>query len=612
MKGGWLTILAIIAAFSSQAQGIAPTEPAPPRTLRRFPSGGGSGRFSSDTIQFKQLFPENPESGKLSQWLRSTLTRRRNAASERELMRRENEYYDRFEGRTIGNIHIFRNNVFDGEEKLRWPERVANATHVVTKEKPIRRDLLFEPGDTINSMLMMSNRRLIRSRNYIADVNILIVPQEIDSTIVDVYVITRDKWSISADASFGGDGKSFIELYDNNIFGWGNKLSITTSFDWKHRFDYGGNGFEYEIPNIAGSFFSGRLVARKHFDISEYGMEINKEFIRPTDYAVGLSILRKRERIHMYAQDTTIKTTWQAVDFWGGRSLYIPAWKSSLYFSGRVSYLDYLERPPVSKYLNPYFHNETLLLTEIGIYKERFRTTNRIYGYGINEYVAHGYKLGLNTGYSWGEFGNRWYLGLNVAGGTFTRLGYFGGSIGLGSYLNHHDGKFYRSALVSEFRYFSNLQGERRYPVRQFVTIGITRGWNRLEGYQEVIGFTDDMQLRALNRRVFGQNRLLMNTETVVFTPWHIYEFRFALFGFLDMGLIGNYGNFFKNDFYSTIGLGVRIKNEHLIFNTISIRLGVALGKNGLVESQYFRIDNSERMALMRFIPQKPIVIPYQ
>lgn len=182
----------------------------------------------------------------------------------------------------------------------------------------------------------------------------------------------------------------------------------------------------------------------------------------------------------------------------------------------------------------------------------------------------------------------------------------------MGTYLNHHDGKFYRSALSAEIRYFSNLRGENRYPVRQFVTIGVTRGWNRLDGYQEVIGFTDDMQLRALNRRVFGQNRLLMNTETVVFTPWHIYEFRFALFGFLDMGLIGNYGNVFKNDFYSTLGLGVRIKNEHLIFNTVTIRLGVALGKNGLVESQYFRIDNSEKMALMRFIPQKPVVIPYQ
>ncbi len=612
MKCGWITIWAVIAAFSLQAQGISSPEPAPPAAIGRFPTGGGSGRLSSDTIQFRQLFPDNPKSGKLAKLLRNTLTRRRNPASEREAMRRENDYYDRFEGRTIGAIHIFRNNVFDEDQDLRWPERLANSTHTITREKQIQRDLLFQEGDTIDPILMMNNRRLIRSRDYIADVNMLIVPQKEDTTVVDVYVITRDKWSISADASFGGDGKSFVELYDNNIFGWGNKLSITTSFDWKHRFDYGGNGLEYEIPNIAGSFFSGRLIARKHFDISEYGLEINKEFIRRTDYAVGVSLFQNRERIHIYDQDTIIKTTWKAADVWGGRSLYIPAWKSSLYFSGRLSYLDYLERPPVSERLNPYFHDETLLLAEVGVYRERFRTTNRIYGYGINEYVAHGYKLGLNTGYSWGEFGNRWYMGLNFSGGAFTRIGYFGGSIGLGSYLNHHDGKFYRSALVSELRYFSNLRGENRYPVRQFVTIGLTRGWNRLDGYQEVIGFTDDMQLRALRRRVFGQNRLLMNTETVVFTPWHIYEFRFAMFAFLDMGLIGNYGNLFKNDFYSTIGLGVRIKNEHLIFNTVTIRLGVALGKNGLVESQYFRIDNSERMALMRFIPQKPVVIPYE
>lgn len=575
-------------------------------------SGQGSGRLSSDTIKLRQLFPDNPESGKLAKLLRNTLSSRRNPESERVAMRRENDYYDRFEGRTIGDIHIFRNNVFEGQENLRWPERLANSTHTVTRENQIRRDLLFRPGDSLDAATMMNNRRLIRSRDYIADVNMIIIPEEADSTVVDVYVITRDKWSISADASFRGDGKTFIELYDNNIFGWGNKLSIATSFDWKHKFAYGGNRVEYEIPNIAGSFFSGRLVAGKHFDRSEYGVEVNKDFIRPTDYAVGASIIRKREYVNIYELDTTIKTTWKTFDFWGGRSLYIPKLKNSIFFSGRFSHLGYLERPAVSPTLNPYFHDESILLTEVGLYRERFRTTNRIYGYGINEYVAYGYKLGINTGYSWGEFGNRWYLGMNVSGGTFTRLGYFGGSIGLGSYLNHHDGKFYRSALVSEFTYFSNLRGRSRYPVRQFLTVGVTRGWNRLDGYREVIGFTDDMQLRAMKYRAFGQNRLLLNSETVVFTPWHLYEFRFAMFAFLDMGLIGNDGNFFRNDFYSTLGLGVRIKNEHLIFNTVTIRLGVALGKHGLVESQYFRVDNSERMNLMRFIPQKPVIVPYQ
>ncbi len=39
-----------------------------------------------------------------------------------------------------------------------------------------------------------------------------------------------------------------------------------------------------------------------------------------------------------------------------------------------------------------------------------------------------------------------------------------------------------------------------------------------------------------------------------------------AMFGFADFGLIGDNGNIFKNNFYATVGLGIRIKNEHLIF----------------------------------------------
>ena len=72
---------------------------------------------------------------------------------------------------------------------------------------------------------------------------------------------------------------------------------------------------------------------------------------------------------------------------------------------------------------------------------------------------------------------------------------------------------------------------------------------------------------------------MILNTETVLFTPYQPLGFRIALFGFADFGLLGYSPNIFKNEFYTSFGIGIRLRNERLVFNTIQIRLGLALGK---------------------------------
>ena len=58
---------------------------------------------------------------------------------------------------------------------------------------------------------------------------------------------------------------------------------------------------------------------------------------------------------------------------------------------------------------------------------------------------------------------------------------------------------------------------------------------------------------------------MILNTETVVFTPYQPLGFRIAVFGFADFGLIGYSPNIFKNDFFTSFGLGVRLRNERLV-----------------------------------------------
>ena len=95
--------------------------------------------------------------------------------------------------------------------------------HRITQESKIRRDLFIKPGDRFDPLLVTNNRQLIRSRSYIADANIRVIPATSDSSVVDLIVTTRDRWTIGIDLNSQSDGNTYFELYDDNILGWGNK-----------------------------------------------------------------------------------------------------------------------------------------------------------------------------------------------------------------------------------------------------------------------------------------------------------------------------------------------------------------------------------------------------
>ena len=235
-----------------------------------------------------------------------------------------------------------------------------------------------------------------------------------------------------------------------------------------------------------------------------------------------------------------------------------------------------------------------------------------MYGFGTREYLATGYKAEVVSGYSWGEFEDNLYLGLTYQTGGFRSIGYIMGGFTLGSYINLQNGMWRRSAVDIDLRWFSNLFMFRRSRIRQFLSLNYTQGWNRLSGSDECIRFTDENGLQALKEHLTGTNRMILNTETVLFTPYQPLGFRIALFGFADFGLLGYSPNIFKNEFYTSFGLGIRLRNERLVFNTIQIRLGLALGKPGLVESEYFRLSNSTRIEQYRYRPTRPEIVPFE
>ncbi|MEG0163318.1 MAG: hypothetical protein RR652_05220, partial [Mucinivorans sp.] len=153
-----------------------------------------------------------------------------------------------------------------------------------------------------------------------------------------------------------------------------------------------------------------------------------------------------------------------------------------------------------------------------------------------------------------------------------------------------------------------------RIYVRQFFSLGATWGINRFDGEREQINFDSYRGVRGMyveQREDLGHNRAAFNAETVFFSPIFLYHFRFAFYLWGDFGFMGRNPDIFANKFSSAMGIGIRIKNERLIFNNIQLRFGVMLRKPENYGFNWFDLSNESTLEMDSFRPQVPRPIDY-
>ena len=518
--------------------------------------------------------------------------------------------YAPYAGRRIASIRIERLQPFDPEGP--WIGRTANRMHSMTHSRMIRRDLLFAQGDTIDPQRIARTLELLQSRRYLSHVAVEVRPDTLDSTQVDLIVRTRDSWTIDVDASLHGSGEASVGLSEANLFGLGHRLRLETNIDY-HDFGYGGNVVEYDASNIFGTFFDFDFAAGRSFRTSRFELGLRKEFLLPTDYELGAAYHNDKVKHYFVDRDTTELVKARDFDLWGGYAHQLPRLRSSLFLTGRYNRRNVTLRPAdTGPRQHPALHDYDLLLFGTGLYREHTYSANMIYGYGRREYIQSGFKSEAVGGWLWSEFADELYLGLSHRMGDFTRIGYLMGRVAWGAYFEPRQGDWRRSTLDLETMWFSNLLRTGRSHVRQFVTLRYTRGWNRFGGADESIRFGDEARLRALRPRYAGTNRLLLNTETVLFTPYQPLGFKIACFGFWDAGLLGYHGNLFRNAAFTSVGIGLRMRNERLVFRAIQIQLGLSFGRRGLADTRYFRFSSESVLDQCRYRPGRPDRIVFE
>jgi hypothetical protein len=497
----------------------------------------------------------------------------------KEIIEFENQFSE-FEGKIIKQIHFYKLDIFAFEQldsvsitksKLR---KFLNKTHVNTQDRVLRNNLLFAENELLKPDLMADNERILRDISYINEARFLVIPASQDS--VDIFIITKDVFSAALDGKYHNKDSMSISFFNNNIFGTGHKFSNDILMNRRDMKPVGYNA-NYKVANIAGSFIEGKLIYDNAFDITNYEIDLKRNFLaKKFQYAGGINL--KQSKIiesNLNIKNDTVKFNY--LDFWLGRAFQLPSFsnkilkKSQIIVSGRFLRKEFCERPPTDFQTNKKYHRRSLHILSVALSKRNYYKSNLIYEYGRTEDIPYGYLLELIGAYELNEFSNRHYSGIRFSAGKLKNFGYIYGNIDFGGFFEKTN--FQQGNFLLKTQYFSHLQTKGRYHFRHFIDIEYLIGINRFE--DELLFLSNNTGIRGINSDLLvGTNRFSLNLESIVFTPWHFYGFKFAFFSFLDIGTIGHDLSFvFDEKYYSAIGLGFRIRNENLLFKTFQFRI---------------------------------------
>ncbi|NVO11739.1 MAG: hypothetical protein HXX16_17400 [Bacteroidales bacterium] len=533
------------------------------------------------------------------------------------------EKFASFAGKQINKIDLIRleafgQSVFDSTIKpTTWIENKVNNLHISTANFIIKNQLLFKEGDLLNPVDFTETEQLIRNLNYIEDVNIKVEPAD-DSTKVNIRVITKDAWSIGIDARLNNTHSSQIQIYDKNLGGLGFGLSGYLFYDTKNPSKWGHKG-ELSLSNIGGSFIQSNIWFREGQGFDTYALSFTRDFYASKAlYGGGVGVISSIEPYSYLNIDSTSSISYSGYDYWLARSFHVSRkdlLKAPHNFVIAYRYLStyYSKRPNVSISTNYLFQNKKYYIVGLSLAQQDLHKANLIYSFGATEDIPTGFKIQFTAGYEKGEFQDRYYLGNEFSAAEVGPWGYLFSSVRGGGFLNSAK-KTQQITTNLQTIYFSNLIKIKNIKFRQFVSVDYTRGLSRFDGEGEKIFLNENYGIRGLNsRQMSGTSRLVFNIETVAFSPLYVFGFRFAYFAFCDVGFIGSADDYItENQSYTGFGLGVRIRNENLVLNTIQIRLGYYPKLPANPDVSYWLINGQQRTRFQNFRANEPSIVPFQ
>ena len=505
------------------------------------------------------------------------------------------EAYLQYEGKIIRRIIVkrigFESTVLDTARHVKtFISNTANKLHTDTRESVIRNNLFIKEGKPLNPYRVADNERTLRDLDFIMDARIYVKPISKKSDSVDLLVITRDVFSYGGSVSAKLPTVYSVGIKNVNLNGQGQRVEFKQVFDTDRTPKYGYAAL-YRMNNIKGSFVDATVAYTKLNSGVSIGNEnersvyfkLSRELYQPfTRFAGSIELSDNLSRnVYSEPDSTFIQYHYKVQDYWLGYSFGYKKLPNSLKENRNRKFIalrgveQHFINPTYTELTEPdafAYRNRVAILAQLTFFRQDFYKTQYVLGFGRTEDIPYGYRLSFTTGWE-KEMGiQRPYLGSELfynkvlRGGTILTY-----VVKLGTYWQ--DGQLEDDLLSLNFTQYSKIHRIGKMIIRHQYEAGYAILFNQIvkRGFtirdrNGIVGFMPDS--------LVGPQRMTLGTETSVFTPWKFLGFRMAIIPRVDLALIKvSTGLFRSRNFFSGFSLGLRVRNENLIFNTVEARV---------------------------------------
>ncbi|MDX1403355.1 MAG: hypothetical protein R3192_02395 [Woeseiaceae bacterium] len=442
-------------------------------------------------------------------------------------------------GAVIGRVIIDKQNVFDtskpGENNAFY--RLANRWHVVTRDRIIEQQLLFQSGDRFSKRLLEESERLLRLNSYLYDARI--TPVRYEDGVVDIRVWTRDVWTLLPGFSIarsGGENRSRVELSESNFLGYGFKLRLS----YAENVDRDTASFQYFDNQLGNTWWSGFF---DYADASDGGTT-HARLIRPfyaldARWSAGAILFDDEREVSFFELGNEVAEYKVNRDshsaFWGWsaglRDNWVTRWTTGVVYDDR----DFSAVP--NGQFTPLVPEDRRLVYPfigIGVLENDFHTANNRDQIERTEDFFMGTSFNARLGFASEGFGSDrdaviYSMGANASYGAIEKKALF-----LSSQLSgrFEGGDSVNTKLDMQARYYNQINDKRL----MFFTLEAS--WGNDLDLDNLVDLGGDTGLRGYPLRYqTGESKILLTAEQRYFTDW--YPFRLFRVGgaiFADIG----------------------------------------------------------------------------
>ena len=526
----------------------------------------------------------------------------------------QNEY-EAYRNKYIGKISyksldLFGPTVYDTLTRPQaWYARIGNRFHVHTQPWVIRKNLLFEEGELLNPNDLADNERILRRLNFVRDARIYVKGRATTTDTVDIEVITQDVFPLEIGGSRNKVGDYGLSLNNTNMFGIGHQLDNTLVYTSDRSPTWGYLG-SYQVQNIWGTFFDARVDYRTFPSQKGAGVSVQRTFFTPEiKWAGGAELSRYQSLNYLTFIDSTldyeVRYDRDYLNFWAARAF--PLDKQQLLGKGRTALIlglkssrsiNYRPDNTESEEVADFFIDQERKLASLGISSQLFRRDRFIYGFGRTEDVPLGFYFNTLIGQESRDNLVQNLYQLSAGYGKYhPKLGYIFGQLNYTKYIAQAplpEQDLQQAGLT----FISKLVPVKRYKFRQVLRLEGIIGNNRPAF--EYLTIRDNQIAGVSGIFTRGNQRFSIHTESVFFSRLELLGFRFAGITYADLAWVDNNQSFspWQGQSVAGFGLGIRVRNENLVFKTFELRATYYPKSNGL--NQQFGVSLSG-LSLSRF-----------